>query len=325
MPQRSRHRRSRTARSRSSAPRTSGPMRTPDPAPSPAAAPPRCSDPSGDQRSKRIRVDLAPQAERGRARRRSSGLPPPPTGVVVITAPRHLLLVVALLTCHQLADRQHPTPRKDDDHISSSPPLDASAGPGQNRTTVQLCGAAGGHTRRRGQGGSQAGRHGRAVDVAPLPATDGVVGRKGAEWWMTAGIVEVGTKNCARVRVCWIAVISRGHVGAQFSGARSRAGTSPSARTRARAPQVPLPDTLAIVLLLARREPQHYSRAAARFVGRLALERPVDLGDLEAATVALLAHPTPAPPSCKSSANSGACPGDRHGGCRRVRAPRHLR
>ena len=104
-------------------------------------------------------------------------------------------------------------------------------------------------------------------------------------------------------------------------GARSRAGTSPSARTRARAPQVPLPDTLAIVLLLARREPQHYSRAAARFVGRLALERPVDLGDLEAATVALLAHPTPAPPSCKSSANSGACPGDRHGGCRRVRAP----
>jgi hypothetical protein len=54
---------------------------------------------------------------------------------------------------------------------------------------------------------------------------------------------------------------------------------------------VPLPDTLAIVLLLARREPQHYSRAAARFVGRLALERPVDLGDLEAATVALLAHP----------------------------------
>jgi ribosomal 50S subunit-associated protein YjgA (DUF615 family) len=55
--------------------------------------------------------------------------------------------------------------------------------------------------------------------------------------------------------------------------------------------QVPLPDTLAIVLLLARREPQHYSRAAARFVGRLALERPVDLGDLEAATVALLAHP----------------------------------
>jgi hypothetical protein len=55
--------------------------------------------------------------------------------------------------------------------------------------------------------------------------------------------------------------------------------------------QVPLPDTLAIVLLLARREPQHYSRAAARFVGRLSLERPVDLGDLEAATIALLALP----------------------------------
>jgi hypothetical protein len=54
---------------------------------------------------------------------------------------------------------------------------------------------------------------------------------------------------------------------------------------------VALPDALAIVLLLARREPQHYPRAAARFVGRLALERPVDLDDLQAATIALLALP----------------------------------
>ena len=47
---------------------------------------------------------------------------------------------------------------------------------------------------------------------------------------------------------------------------------------------MPLADTLAIVLLLARREPHHYPPAAARFVGRLALERPVDLDDVPAAT-----------------------------------------
>jgi hypothetical protein len=55
--------------------------------------------------------------------------------------------------------------------------------------------------------------------------------------------------------------------------------------------QVPLADALPIVLLLARREPQHYSRAAARFVGRLAFERPLDLDDLQAATLALFALP----------------------------------
>jgi len=52
-----------------------------------------------------------------------------------------------------------------------------------------------------------------------------------------------------------------------------------------------LPDALAIVLLLARREPHNYPRAAARFVGRLALERPLDLVDLRDATVPLLALP----------------------------------
>jgi hypothetical protein len=46
-----------------------------------------------------------------------------------------------------------------------------------------------------------------------------------------------------------------------------------------------------IVLLLARREPHNHSRAAARFLGRLTLERPIDLDDLAAATTALLALP----------------------------------
>jgi hypothetical protein len=86
-------------------------------------------------------------------------------------------------------------------------------------------------------------------------------------------------------------VTSEGHVGAHFRRAID-AGTLSVVRALAHELHpVPLSDTLAIVLLLARREPQHYSRAAARFVGRLALERPIDLGDLEAATIALLALP----------------------------------
>jgi hypothetical protein len=56
-------------------------------------------------------------------------------------------------------------------------------------------------------------------------------------------------------------------------------------------PQVPLPDALAIVLLLARREPRNYPRAGARFIGRLALERPLELVDIRDATSALLALP----------------------------------
>ena len=114
---------------------------------------------------------------------------------------------------------------------------------------------------------------------------------------MTAGIVEVGTKNCARVRVCWIAVISRGTWARNFP-ARDR-GLEPL-RRRALAHalhQVPLPDTLAIVLLLARREPQHYSRAAARFVGRLALERPSTSAISKRPPLRCSPTPTPAPPS----------------------------
>ena len=79
---------------------------------------------------------------------------------------------------------------------------------------------------------------------------------------------------------------------ARTSAARSTPAISPSfAPSAHELPQVPLADALAIVLLLARREPDNYPRAAARFIGRLALERPVDLDDLGAAIRALLALP----------------------------------
>jgi hypothetical protein len=86
-------------------------------------------------------------------------------------------------------------------------------------------------------------------------------------------------------------VTSEGHVGAHFRRAIDAGNLSVVRALAHELAQVPLADALAIVLLLARREPDNYPRAAARFIGRLALERPVDLDDLSAATTALLALP----------------------------------
>jgi len=86
-------------------------------------------------------------------------------------------------------------------------------------------------------------------------------------------------------------VTSEGHVGAHFRRAIDAGNLGVVRALAHELPQVPLADALAIVLLLARREPDNYPRAAARFIGRLALERPVDLDDLGAAITALLALP----------------------------------
>ena len=84
---------------------------------------------------------------------------------------------------------------------------------------------------------------------------------------------------------------SEGHVGAHFRRAIDAGNLSVVRALAHELDQVPLTDALAIVLLLARREPHNYSRAAARFLGRVTLERRNDLDDLVAATTALLALP----------------------------------
>jgi hypothetical protein len=84
---------------------------------------------------------------------------------------------------------------------------------------------------------------------------------------------------------------SEGHVGAHFRRAIDAGNLSVVRALAHELHQVPLADALAIVLLLARREPHNYSRAAARFLGRLTLERPIDLDGLYEAAIALRALP----------------------------------
>ena len=84
---------------------------------------------------------------------------------------------------------------------------------------------------------------------------------------------------------------SEGNVGAHFRRAIDVGNLAVVRALAHELRQVPLADALAIVLLLARREPDNYPRAAARFIGRLALERPLQLVDVRDATVALLALP----------------------------------
>lgn len=55
---------------------------------------------------------------------------------------------------------------------------------------------------------------------------------------------------------------------------------------------VKLDDALGVALLIQRSEPEHYERAAIRWLARLCLERPeVDFDDLAEAMVALTALP----------------------------------
>jgi hypothetical protein len=101
-------------------------------------------------------------------------------------------------------------------------------------------------------------------------------------------------------------VTSEGHVGAHFRRAIDAGNLSVVRALAHELPHVPLADALAIVLLLARREPDNYPRAAARFIGRLALERPVDLDDLGAATTAPAI--TSAPPGSPRSSGASRSP-----------------
>ena len=52
-------------------------------------------------------------------------------------------------------------------------------------------------------------------------------------------------------------------------------------------PRVGLDDALRILLVIADQEPDNYERAAVKWIGRLALERPVGLDDIEAAVKAI--------------------------------------
>jgi hypothetical protein len=67
---------------------------------------------------------------------------------------------------------------------------------------------------------------------------------------------------------------------------------------RALAAELPRPldldEALALLLLIADRDPPTYPRAAARFVGRLALERPLRVAAVEHAASTLLGLPAPA-------------------------------
>ncbi len=57
-------------------------------------------------------------------------------------------------------------------------------------------------------------------------------------------------------------------------------------------PQVNLDDALVICEVLAEKEPAKYERAALRWLARLCLERPVGLGELGEAVIALEELPT---------------------------------
>jgi hypothetical protein len=66
---------------------------------------------------------------------------------------------------------------------------------------------------------------------------------------------------------------------------------------RALAAELPRPvdlgEALGLLLVISEREPRTFPRAGARFVGRLALERPLVIADVEHAAVALLRLPSP--------------------------------
>jgi hypothetical protein len=74
-----------------------------------------------------------------------------------------------------------------------------------------------------------------------------------------------------------------------FTASSRQAGAGGRAR-----PPVTLNEALAVLVLIADREPATFPSAAARFAGRLALERPLTIAELEhaAATLVDLAAPT---------------------------------
>ena len=75
-------------------------------------------------------------------------------------------------------------------------------------------------------------------------------------------------------------------------------------------PTVGLEDALAILLALLEREPQTFSRAAARWGGRLTLERRLSLVDAQLALASLAALPGP---GARAGAEALIELADRHG------------
>jgi hypothetical protein len=87
---------------------------------------------------------------------------------------------------------------------------------------------------------------------------------------------------------------SAGHVVAHLHRAIA-SGNLLAARALAAEPPRPLTldEALAVLVLIAEREPATFPRAAARFAGRLALERPVSVAELEHAAATLVDLPAP--------------------------------
>ena len=90
---------------------------------------------------------------------------------------------------------------------------------------------------------------------------------------------------------------------------------SPPARLPPSPRRLSLDEALAVLVLIAEREPATFPRAAARFAGRLALERPLTITELEHAAATLVDLP-----AATAYAELGAiC--ERHG----IRPPRPTR
>ncbi len=87
---------------------------------------------------------------------------------------------------------------------------------------------------------------------------------------------------------------SQGHAYARFRRALASRSLLAVRAAAAELPQLSLRDALAVAALIREREPQHFSRAAARWAGRLALERQIGLDEL-ADAVAALRHLPAAP------------------------------
>lgn len=89
-----------------------------------------------------------------------------------------------------------------------------------------------------------------------------------------------------------------------------RASATQIRAVAAELPTVGLEDALAILLALLEREPQTFSRAAARWGGRLTLERRPSLVDAQLALASLAALPGP---GARAGAEAPIELADRHG------------
>jgi hypothetical protein len=85
---------------------------------------------------------------------------------------------------------------------------------------------------------------------------------------------------------------SSGHLAAHFHRAIASGNLLAARALAAELPRpLSLDEALAVLALIAEREPATFPRAAARFAGRLALERPVTITELEHAAATLVDLP----------------------------------